>query len=327
MKNYYETLGITEQATQEDIKKAYRKLSKQYHPDVNPDGEEKFKEVSEAYENIGEESKRVKYDQMRKNPFANMNGGGFDINDLFEQMVNGGRQRQPKAPDKVISLNVSSLESYFGSKKEILLNNNLVCDPCAGSGGDKMVCETCKGNGFIIQTLGTNMFTQQFQVTCPSCNGYGAVISNPCKSCNGNGVKQNQERIAIILPQNSDNGDFIRLKGLGDYYPNIKMRGDLIVKVNLINDDKFEKSGKDLVYKITLTPVEYLLNDKMIIEHPDGDLSVNMPETLTTEKPLRIPNKGYKYQDGNGHFYIKLVMEKTKNLDSQQKEKLKSILE
>jgi len=325
MKNYYEILGVDENATQDDIKKAYRQLSKQFHPDVNPDGEERFKEVSEAYENIGDENKRRDYDNRKNNPFAGMSNGGFDIHSMFEQMMNGGRQK-PKAPDKVVSIQITPIESYHGAKKEIRLQSNLSCDPCNGTGGNKKICETCKGNGFVIQTFGTNMFSQQIQMQCPTCIGQGSVLMNPCKICNGTATQTKSEIFMFTIPKNTDNGHFMRMRGKGDFYPNIRQRGDLIIKVDMIDDKNYEKVGDDLIFKMKLNPLQLVLDDKLLIEHPDGLLSVNMPDRIDTDTPLRIPNKGYDSNNGKGHFYIKLSVVKTESLDEESKDKLKMVL-
>ncbi len=286
-----------------------------------------FKEISEAYENIGDENKRNLYNQQRNNPFANFGASNeFDLNNIFEQMMGGGRQHKPKAPDKVLSIDISVLDSYHGAKKEFTILNNLICNPCNGTGGNKKICETCMGNGFIIQTFGTNLFKQQFQTTCPTCKGSGDVILTPCKVCNGTALNQVREKFLITIPQSSDNGDFMRLREKGDYSPNLKLRGDLIIKVNLNNDNTFEKIGKDLVYKLRLDPIDLIIGDKITVEHPDGDLNVNFPDYVSTEKPLRIPNRGFKTQEGNGHFYIKLIIERTKIINNESKEKIKSIL-
>ena len=323
MKNYYEILGVDENATQDDIKKAYRKLSKQYHPDVNPEGEEKFKEISEAYENIGDETKRQEYENRRKNPFGDMGGPGFDFNSIFEQMMG---VRKPKAPDKTITIEITPEESYFGVKKEIRLFNNVICYPCDGSGGTKRICNTCQGQGVVIQTFGTGMFTQRAQTTCPHCNGSGSLILNVCKSCNGHGVTKKEDHLQVSIPPNVDNGDFLRLQQKGDYHPQTKMFGDLILKVSMVSDGKYQKMGMDLIYNKKIDPLTLLIEDEMLIEHPDGKLSIKVPEILNTEKPLRITNKGYKTPVGNGNFYIKVIVEKESNIDPEIKQKLKDLL-
>jgi molecular chaperone DnaJ len=328
MKNYYEILGVDETATQDDIKKAYRQLSKQYHPDVNPEGEERFKEISVAYENIGEENKRAHYDNVRKNPFNGMGGGNnFDFDSIFEQMMGGRSNHRPKAPDKVLSFDITPVDSYFGSKKEIRLQNNVACEPCNGNGGDKKICDTCRGNGFVIQTFGTNMFRQQVQVQCPTCSGHGSILITPCKICRGLGVEPKLEAFMVNLPQNTDNGHFMRLRGKGDYYPNIKQRGDLIIKVNVVNDNDFEKMGDDLVHKVRLSPMDLILNEKLQINHPDGAISINIPDKIDTDIPLRIPNKGYMSENGRGHFYIKMSVVKDKSLNDEVKKKIKLALD
>jgi molecular chaperone DnaJ len=321
--NYYSILGVSETATQDEIKKAYRKLAKENHPDIGGD-EELFKKISVAYDIIGDENKRKEYDMKRNNPFS-MGGDSFDIHSIFEQMMGG--KPKPKAADKIFNINITVSESFFGVKKEISLSNFDICNPCNGTGGTKKVCETCKGNGVVIQMFGTGMFRQQFQTQCPSCNGLGSTILNACNTCKGQGASKKEEKIQVNIPRSVDNGDFLRISQKGDYNPNLKMRGDLILKVNLIDEDKYEKVGIDLIYTKKINPLNLLLDDSMVIEHPEGDLSVKVPEKVNTEKPLRIMGKGFKTQNGDGNFYIKIVVEKEQNLDKETKEKIKNILE
>jgi molecular chaperone DnaJ len=328
MKNYYEILGVEETSTQDDIKKAYRKLSKQYHPDVNPEGEEMFKDISEAYENIGDPQKRSQYDNRKNNPFAGMGGGnGFDIHDMFEQMMGGGRrQQQPKAPDKVINLKVNPVESYFGFKKEIEYVVAERCNPCNGTGGDRKVCHQCNGQGVVIQVFGTGMFKQRIQSTCNVCNGSGSVIMRGCNTCHGKGLTPKKEKLVITIPANVDNGDFMRAQGKGDFNNQANTRGDLIIKIDLVNENGFEKIGMDLVYNKKTSPFDVLLNDKLEIPHPEGDIRINMPENLDTNVPLRVGGKGYKTPEGNGDLYIKVSVSKNGGISNEMKEKIKEIL-
>jgi molecular chaperone DnaJ len=325
MKNYYETLGVDEKTTQDDIKKAYRQLSKQYHPDVNPNGEEKFKEIAEAYDNVGDEKKRANYDNIRNNPFGGNMNSGFDLHDMFEQMVNNQRQVN-RVPDKVIAFEITPTESFFGVKKDIefeMLNN---CGGCNGSGGDREICHTCNGHGFIIRSFGTGMFQQQVQTTCDSCRGVGSTIKKPCNVCVGNGRKKEIQKISVKIPANADNGDFMRVKGKGDYYPQNNMYGDLILKIVMNENTPFQKNGMDLIYNKKLNVIEMLLDDTMDIEHPEGTLRITSPKVMDTEKPLRIPNKGYKTAQGTGNFYIKLSVIKNEDLDDELKTKIKDLL-
>jgi molecular chaperone DnaJ len=323
MKNYYEILGVGETATQDEIKKAYRKLSKQYHPDVNPQGEEKFKEVSEAYEHIGDETKRAEYENMRKNPFHGMGNGGFDMHSMFEQMMGMKGRQQAKAPDKVLDILLTPTESFFGVKKDIEYEVFEKCSPCDGSGGERTYCNTCGGKGVIIQIIGTGLFRQQIQMECSGCRGLGYVLSVKCVTCNGNGGVKQIEKLNVSIPKNVDNGDFMRMRNKGDYYSQIKMKGDVILKVIMDNNGIFEKIGMDLILKKKIDAFEFLTSDNIKVEHPDGDLLIKMPDSIDTDKPLRIPNKGFNFDNQKGNFFIKVSIKK----DLTTKEKVKSFLE
>jgi len=327
MKNYYDILGVSETATQDEIKKAYRQLSKQYHPDVNPNGEEKFKEVAEAYENVGEENKRRDYDNRKNNPFAGMGGGSFDFNSIFEQMMGGQRREQrPTAPDKVLNVFITPIESFKGVKKEIKYDYFDHCAPCDSTGGERSVCNHCNGQGFIMQKMGTGMFQQVFQTNCPTCMGNGSIISKPCISCGGHGKIKNTENLVITIPKNVDNGNFMRVGGKGDYNPSVRLRGDLILKVDVNKVDNFEKLGMDLIYYMKLTAIELLTKKQILIPHPDGDLMINTPRKMDSEKPLRLLKKGYRSNDGSGDFYIKVAVTNDYVLPEDVQQKLDELL-
>jgi len=319
MKNYYVILGVNESASQEDIKKAYRKLSKKFHPDVNPNGEEKFKDITEAYEVLGDENNRKKYD--------NRGNGGFDLNSLFEQMMGGGMRQAPKAPDKVMEISITPIESYFGVKKEIEVSSFDCCSGCNGNGGQRTTCNHCKGSGYIIQRFGMGHFMQQVQSACPLCKGQGSTITVACNTCGGKGVTLKKEKFSISIPSNVDNGDFMRLKSKGDYNLNVRTRGDIVLKVNMTPKDDFEKIGSDLVYRMKLTPLDILIDNPIEIPHPDGKLKISLPDIFDSEKPLRVHSKGYKYPDHNGDLYIKVTVTNNKISNSKIVEGLKSLLE
>lgn len=324
MKNYYNILGVTETATQDEIKKAYRKLSKKYHPDVNSGGEDKFKEITEAYEVLSDESKRQNYNNTKNNPFNNM-GGGFDFNSIFEQMMNGGKTHQKRTADKVVNIEINPIESYFGVKKDIKLQFYNKCTPCDGSGGTRKICDTCNGNGFVVKLFGTGLFRQQIQTTCHSCNGSGSVIMDICNGCMGNGVNKSEETLKVDIPKNVDDGDFLRLHKRGDYDRNAKYRGDLILKVNIISNG-YQKMGMDLILNKEISPLNLLIDDEMTIKHPEGEIIIKLPKEVNTDKPLRIIGKGYKTIQGNGNFYIKFSVVKNDDLDDITIEKIKDIL-
>lgn len=299
MKDYYKILGVVENATEDEIKKQYRLLSKQFHPDVNPEGAERFKEIAEAYDHIGNPAKRSEYDARRKNPF---NGGNFD--DFFSNMFNGGNPfaQQPKkksAPDKIIRLNVSPIESFLGSEKTLTYLRNNPCAGCKGSGGDQTPCQKCGGSGAQIKTFGNGFMVQQIRTACDGCGGKGYTLVNRCYYCDGRGVKTESNEVKIKLPHAIDDGQYLRLEQHGDF--NNGIHGDLVIQVVMTKDELFEKLNNDLVYNLFLN-YEELKKEIYVIPHPHGDLNVNAPVHFDTSRPLRLRGKGYN----GGDMYVRL---------------------
>lgn len=296
MKNYYNILEVEENASDEEIKKSYRNLSKKFHPDVNPQGAEKFKEINEAYEILGNKEKKQTYDFQRKNPFQ-----GSQFESFFDNMFN--RQQQPQrkksAPDKIIKLQISPIESYLGLEKEIQYTRDLACNSCGGSGGDKVPCSHCSGYGFHIKTFGTGFMVQQIRTVCPTCNGQGQMITERCYLCGGRGTSQTVSDIRIKIPVGCDNGQFLKLQSLGDFKNGDV--GDLVIQIELIPKDGFEKLNNDLIYNLFLD-LSGVTQEKYIIPHPDGNLSMDAPKIFDTSRPLRLRGKGYN----GGDMYIKL---------------------
>ena len=317
MKDYYQILGVNKNATQDEIKKAYRKLSKQYHPDVNPEGEDKFKEVVEAYDTLSDENKRKQYDNP--NPF----GGGNPF-DMFNEMMNQKRQRsKPKVKDKILKVTLSPEESYHGVEKEVTYKSKHSCEMCDGTGGDKNMCTTCSGHGVLQQRVGTGFFTQIVETQCPTCRGKGSIVVNPCYNCNGEGSIDKFNTVRINIPKGVDSGDFLRVGGKGDFING--MQGDLLIQINMTKN-KYEKVGNDLVLKLELSPIDMILNKVITINHPDGDLQINLPNHVNTDKPLRLKSKGFVTSLGIGDFYVKINVV-NKDLTTEDKDKLKVLLE
>lgn len=284
--NYYQVLGVDEKATQDDIKKAYRKLAKENHPDAGGN-EDKFKNISTAYDVLGDEQKRKEYDYKRSNPF----GDSSSFSDMFSSMFGGNRPRTPKAPSTTINLNLTVLDSYNAINKTISYQRKNKCEPCNGTGGDKKTCVTCSGAGVITRQVGNGYFVQLVQVSCPTCNGEGQITLNPCFLCSGSGTKTEMKSVDVKIPHGIDNGQFLRLSGMGDYYKGIF--GDLIVRVNISPENNFDKYNNTLIYNCYMT-----LNDfqkgEVEVPHPDGLLSIKLPKQVDTSKPLRIKGKGFK---------------------------------
>jgi molecular chaperone DnaJ len=302
MNNYYETLGVSKDATQDEIKKAYRKLSKQYHPDVNPEGGEKFKEISVAYDTIGDETKRVQYDNKMNNPFGG--NGNVSYEDIFNQMFgnqgnNPFEQKRKSAPDKIIKVQVSPLESFKGVDKVIRYMKDNHCDVCSGSGGEQQKCGTCGGVGFQIKTFGTGFMVQQIRTACQTCAGRGYTLVHRCFSCDGKGIKSTTHEITVKLPVGVDDGQYLKLASLGDFRNG--EYGDLVVQISMVSQDGFEKMNNDLIYNLFLN-LQEIQDDKFTIPHPNGELVINALPIFDSSKPLRLKGKGFN----DGDMYVKL---------------------
>jgi molecular chaperone DnaJ len=302
MKDYYKILGVDKKSTKDDIKKSYRKLSKQYHPDVNPDGGEKFKEIAEAYEILSDDNKRKQYDNP--NPFTNM-GGGFNPFEDFIHNFNRGQNRRPKAPDKKIKVIITPVESFMGIKKPITYQVNNSCGSCAGTGGKKEMCQNCEGTGNIRKKMGTGFFTQIVDSPCNQCNGTGDIILDACFQCGGTGRKEKIEQITVDIPKNISNGDFLRVAGKGEFNNRYGV-GDLIIQIEVPNLDGYEKINNDLVYTKKIQLTDLLLNKELKIPHPNGDLILKLPLNTESIKPLRLKGKGYDLGNVKGDFYVKM---------------------
>jgi molecular chaperone DnaJ len=299
MKDYYKILEVEEKASADEIKKSYRTLSKKYHPDINPDGAEQFKDIAEAYDVLSNPEKKTKYDNSKSNPFQ---GGNYE--DMLSQMFGGmnGRFRQQKrknAPDKIIKVQVSPVDSYLGVNKELNYVKNNHCQVCNGSGGEQQVCVTCRGQGFEVKTFGTGFMVQQVRSACTTCGGRGYTLIHKCYGCGGQGINSITNNIAITLPKGVDSGQFLKVENAGDFKNG--EYGDLIVQVEIVNKDGYEKINNDLVYNLFLN-LDEIQKNKYVIPHPDGDLSMDAPRTFDSSRPLRLRGKGYK----GGDMYVKL---------------------
>jgi len=288
--DYYSILGVEETATQDEIKKAYRTLAKENHPDKGGD-EELFKQISVAYDVVGDEEKRQRYDVQRKNPFAGMDGKmGTSFQEMFNSMFNQQRQ-QPRAHTTNVTIKLGTLESYKGDKKNISFKRKASCDTCTGTGGDKKVCPTCNGAGQILRQMGNGMFIQMVSIQCNGCGGAGSILVNPCFVCAGTGTKDEIKSVEIKIPHGLDDGQFLRLQSMGDFRNGIY--GDLILRIQLDKEDNFIKYGNNLVYD-AFFDLDDLKKESFEIQHPDGPLTVKFPKQFDSSKPLRVKSKGFK---------------------------------
>jgi len=297
LENYYEILGVKETATQEEIKKAYRKKAVEHHPDKGG-SEEVFKKIASAYDILGDENKRKDYDNRKNNPFSNMSGGFNPFEEFFNN--NFYKQRKRSVPEKVIEVSIGVLESFRGVEKSITFVRKNQCMSCLGSGGERTNCNICQGNGFITVKQGTGLFVQVTRHICQSCSGKGYSIVNMCYSCNGSGNISNTETVNIKLPHGIDTGQLFKLKSIGDFHDGIQ--GDLIIKINLVPENNFEKNGNDLIYNHYFS-LEDLNRKTFEVPHPNGTMSINLPNEIDTSKPLRVKSKGFN--NGQGDLFIK----------------------
>jgi molecular chaperone DnaJ len=327
MKDYYQILGVNENSSKDEIKKSYRKLSKQFHPDVNPEGVDKFKEIAEAYDVLGDDNKKSKYDFERKNPFGGMGGNFGDMFDMFNGGFNPFNQRRkPRAADKIININLYPTESFTGIKKSINYQRKEECSVCRGTGGDKINCGTCQGSGVIQQRFNFNGQTFVQNNTCTTCNGRGTVITNGCFNCNTNGFKMNLNNITVDIPKSVDNGDFLRVPSAGDYQSGSGY-GDLVIQIKMINDNVYQKIGNNLHTFVKLSPEELFKKEDIQLEHPEGSIKIKFPPKFDTSVPIRVRTKGYFTQEGKGDFIIKFDVDVTKSkLTESQIEQITDIL-
>lgn len=345
MTNYYEILGVAQNAEKDEIKGAFRKKARQCHPDVNkaPDAEAKFKELGKAYETLMDDDKRSLYDRYGedglKNAGFNSSGpfdGGFgDLNDIFNSFFGGfggfsQRQVDPNAPqrgdDLRIDVEIEFEEAVFGVTKEIKIDHLESCESCKGSGSEPgskpTTCQTCGGSGRVQQTTQTILghFTQI--VTCPDCQGKGVKIQNPCKACKGYGRIEREKAIELKIPSGVDNGSKMRLSNEGDAGKNNGQSGDLYVVLHVKQSDYFKREGVNVYTKLEIAPSQAVLGDEIKIKTLDGEKEITVPAGLQSGNPIKIkgagvPHLGKQNQRGD-HIVIAEVKTPTHLSDEEK---------
>ena len=298
METFYDILGVNDTATQDEIKKAYRKKAVESHPDKGGN-EETFKKISEAYDTLGDEQKRKDYDIKRTNPFGGFEGDPFSgFGDFFNNM---NTTRVRRAPDKVIDVQIGAIDSFLGRNIDIRFQRKTNCNTCNGQGGERVNCNTCQGTGKITQRMGNSFFSNIFQVSCNQCNGRGYSLKNVCYSCAGEGKNNEIQTINLNIPHGISDGQLIKAQGYGYYYEG--MFGDAILKINVIEQDSFEKLNNDLIYNCRMS-LDDFNKENIPIPHPGGELNITLPNEIDTSKPLRIKGKGYT----SGDLYINMFV-------------------
>lgn len=354
MADYYEILGVSKDATKDEIKKAFRQMARKYHPDVNkaPDAEEKFKELGKAYETLMDDNKRATYDRFgeeglqnagysSQGPFAN---GFGDLNDIFESFFGGGfgfggsRRVDPNAPTRGenlrLDVEIEFEEAMFGVEKEIKIEHTETCTECNGTGAQKgsrpTTCQTCGGRGQVQHTTQTILGSISQIVTCPKCNGKGTVISDPCSVCKGRGVTDVEKTISIKIPKGVDTGSKMRLSGEGDAGTNGGPAGDLFVVLYVKPSEYFNRDGINIYTKLEVTPSQAVLGDTVTIKTIDGEREISIPQGLQSGDRITLKGEGVPVisspnQRGN-HIVIVTVKTPT-HISNEEKRLYESLYE
>ena len=351
MKNPYEVLGVEKSASQEDIKKEYRKLAKKYHPDLNPGDEEaneKLKEVNEAYSILSDSDKRAKYDRYGDAAFdPNQGFGGFSgsgmgdiFSDLFGDFFGGGgsaRRPDPNAPRKgqdiQIRVNISFKDSIFGVDKEVSYRRSETCKTCHGDGAKpgthKETCDMCHGTGQVHRTAQTPLGHFSTVQDCPKCHGTGTIIKEKCPTCGGNGHNFKSEKIKIKIPQGIQDGSVIPIRSKGHDGENGGPSGDLFIVVSVQEHEIFKRYGNDIYYELPISMVTAALGNIIKIPVLDGTEDFEIPEGTQNNTRFRLKGKGVKDVrsgvPGDIYFDVKVVI--PKKLNDKEKAKLKEFSE
>lgn len=347
-RDYYEVLGVSKDASEADIKKAYRGLAKKYHPDMNPgdkEAEAKFKEANEAYEVLSDSSKRAKYDQYGHaafDPSAGAGGyggfGGFDVDlgDIFGSFFGGGfggsraqRNGPQKGEDIEVNVTISFEEAVFGCKKEISFSRQKKCDSCGGSGaasGKAETCPTCKGTGQrrVMQNLGGMQF--QSTTTCDKCRGTGRFIKDPCQKCRGTGLERENKKLTVDIPAGIDHGKGLVIRGAGNEGKNGGPAGDVYVMVSVRKSNTFQRDGYNIFCEIPITISEATLGAEIQIPTLEGMENYTIPEGTQNGTTFTLRQKGVPVINSSrrGDLIFRVNVEVPKGLTQKQKELLRA---
>jgi len=357
-RDYYEVLGVSRTATQDEIKKAYRALVRKYHPDVNPgnkEAEEKFKEIKEAYDVLSDPEKRARYDQFGHAAF-DQNGqasgfggfGGFDFggdfggadfgfSDIFDMFFGGGGATRRAGPtrgaDVRYDLTITFEEAAFGCEKVIEIPRNETCSTCQGSGAapgtHPSTCSHCRGTGQIRHTQRTPFGTIQTSRTCPVCNGEGRVIASPCPTCGGKGIVRRMKTVAVKVPQGSEDGLSLRFAGQGEAGSRGGPPGDLYVVLHVEPHKFFTREGNDLYCEIPITFTQAALGAEIEVPTLDGKVVMKIPEGTQTSTVFRLRGYGipYRKRSGRGDLHVRVIVTTPTKLTEKQKQLLREFEE
>lgn len=320
-RDYYEVLGVQKGASKDEIKKAYRKLSKKYHPDINQEegADAKFKEIAEAYEVLSDEDKKAQYDRFGHegmNQQFGGGGGGFGgaggfggFEDVFSSFFGGGRRQDPNAPQKgddlQYTMTINFDEAIFGAVKTIKIKKEVTCDTCDGNGAkpgtSKSTCGMCSGSGRVAVEQNTPFGRIQTERTCPTCGGTGQEIKDPCNKCKGAGTVTKDVEVEVTIPEGVDNGQQVRLHGKGEPGINGGPAGDLYIVFRVKPDSRFTRDGDDIHYELPISFAQAALGDEIKVPTINAEVVLTIPAGTQSGRRFRLKEKGVKNVHGYGY--------------------------
>ncbi len=344
-KDYYETLGVSKDASQDEIKSAFRKLAKQYHPDINkePGAAEKFKEIGEAYSVLSDENKRKQYDQFGSAAFDGAGGFGdaggfggfdassFDFGDIFDNIFGNGfgfgssgssRTRASRGDDRLMRIRLSFEEAAYGTEKDIKVDVVEECDNCNGKGGfGEKTCPDCHGSGTVTKQTRSILGAFVSKTTCESCNGKGKVYDKTCTSCHGNGRVNKSKTLTVNIPRGVDTGNRLRLSGKGDAGSNGGPNGDLYLEFVVDDHDFYTRDGDDIYLRVPITITEAILGCKKEIPTLSGNVTLTIPAGTNSGDKQRLKGKGIDNESSRskGDMYIIMDIRMPKKISRDQK--------
>ena len=341
-RDYYDVLGVSKNATEQEIKSAFRKLAKKYHPDVSkePDAAEKFKEAQEAYSVLSDEQKRKQYDQFGHAAFSQGAGGfggfdasSFDFSDIFDDLFGGGfggfggfsggsSSRPRKGRDSVITVNLTFEEAVFGCTKSVTINTTEKCSECKGEGGHNIkTCSTCHGSGNVTQEQRTPFGTFMTKGTCPKCQGKGKSYETRCSKCSGTGKVNVTSKKEVKVPAGVDSGNQLRISGAGEPGINGGPNGDVYIEFNVKKHPIFERNGNDIYLELPITVAEAALGCKKEVPTLYGTVKLSIPAGSESGDKHRMRLKGVQSVNsfGKGDMYVIIDVVVPKKLTREQK--------
>jgi molecular chaperone DnaJ len=340
--DYYEILGVKKSASADEIKKAYRRFARKYHPDLNPGdkaAEKKFKEINEAYEVLSDAKKRSEYDQFGKSAFEGAGAQGFEgfrtqdfgsgfggAEDIFSNLFGGFQQQEARlrGADLSTRLDISLEEAYRGVTKPITLRREVSCQQCGGTGAESsQICSQCHGAGSVKQSRGVFRMSQP----CPACRGTGKIISKACSACRGSGSSISKETVKVKIPTGADRGSKVKLRGMGSAGTKGGPAGDLYIELGMKPHDLFTREGRNIYVETPVTVIEATLGGKIKVPTLDGTVTMTLPAGTDSGKKFKLKGKGIPDRKsgakGDQFAVIKIVVPKTVN--SKTKEALEEI--